>query len=454
MNKKLIYPLVALVVVAVVGYTYFLDTPEETPDQAEQQQEAPNQKTDENIEENINGYNIEDDLEITQNSQQNENETSTVDRQQTEQIRREVSPKKENTILHEYNPQLPEGINEARQYRQYPISFAYFLVTAEEGVELKAGPDPSDSTVDERSYLDKVSLLQRVEGKEKAGSKIWYRVASKQGEEIKEGYINSTEGIPRNFRFAKMKEAVDELKQELAEGQLQFVSNYRNENGTPPQEGKALVDEHGYRVYHSAPAYEQASTEADYRYVPDGMLVRILGEEGDFYRVNIPTFNGNYYVPKDYIDPEASLTQLDQVLVVDDDQQNQALFEIGEDGLNLVSYTLATTGIKGKGSFETPPGSYKVLQQRERFQYLRKDGEEIAGYAPFATRFSGGAYVHGVPVAYKEEDGEQVDPGLIEYLHTIGTFPRSSMCVRNYTSHAKFLYNWMDTENSAVIVID
>lgn len=94
------------------------------------------------------------------------------------------------------------------------------------------------------------------------------------------------------------------------------------------------------------------------------------------------------------------------------------------------------------------------MEKKERFQYLKKDSQNIAGYAPFATRFSGGAYLHGIPVAYEEKNGEKIDPGYKEYLQTIGTFPRSSMCVRNFTSHAQFIYNWMDINNGAVIVIE
>ena len=214
------------------------------------------------------------------------------------------------------------------------------------------------------------------------------------------------------------------------------------------------MDEYGYRVYHSAPAYFQADTGGDFRYIPDGMLVRILDETDDLYHVDVPVFDGNFYVPKKYVDPDATLSRLNHVVVVDRTHQNQAAFEVAGDSLSLVSYTLATTGFPGEFSFETTLGSYKAIEKKDRFEYLKSNSPDIAGYAPFALRFTGGAYIHGVPVAYEEQDGEKVDPGHTEYLHTIGTFPRSNMCVRNYTSHAEFLYNWMDYQNGAVIVIE
>ena len=73
--------------------------------------------------------------------------------------------------------------------------------------------------------------------------------------------------------------------------------------------------------------------------------------------------------------------------------------------------------------------------------------------APYATRFARCVY-SDVPVAYQEVDGQQVDPGINEYLHTIGTFPRSHMCVRNFSSHAEFLYNWLEPAMGTIIVIE
>ncbi len=446
---------ILLITVTTFTYLYIINSPEEQGAQDRQPTDDQLAKSElEGIEENINGFNIEDDLTITRMTQRQEGGLQALGQQEVDVILENIGEKSGNTVLHQFNASLPAAINKSLQYWLYNISFDYFLVTNEEGANLRQNPLPGATVVGWVENLDKVSLLQRVEGEEIAGSDIWYRVVSAAENQVNEGYLHSSTGISRHFRFEKMQNAVNELRELLAQGELHFISNYKNHNGTPPGMGIIAVDEFGYRVYHSAPAYYQANTEADYRYVPDGMLVRILDEVGDFYYVNIPTFQGDFYVPVQYIDPADSLHNLNHVVVIDRQQQNQAAFEISDNSLDLVSYTLATTGIAGDFSFETSPGSYKALAKRIRFEYLKDGTEEIAGYAPFATRFSGGAYIHGVPVAYVEEDGEMIDPGKIEYLHTIGTFPRSSMCVRNFTSHAEFLYNWMDVENGAVLVME
>ncbi|KAB3534886.1 L,D-transpeptidase family protein [Alkaliphilus pronyensis] len=457
MTKKVVLLLTVFLIIILPSCGYRREAPEDRLNQM--QEEKLNKKdklaksNEEAVEENINGFDIEDDLSITE-SNGNGNNTSCLDQNEKNQLSKSIEPKKINTILHEYNTKLPNTIIDSRQYTQYNISYDYFLITAEEGADVLENPTPDGNIVANVENLQKVSLLQRVEGKEEEASNIWYRVGFANGSQVNEGYVHSTEGVPRSFRFNRMEEAVNQLKQQVAEGELHYISNYKNENGAPPQKGEEAIDQYGYRVYHSAPAYDRADTNSDYRYIPDGMLIRLLGEDGDFYHIGVPTFGGEYYVPKQYIDTEKSFNQLKHVVVIDRDQQNQAAFEVKDNGLNLISYTLSTTGLPGEFSFETTLGSYKAIVKRERFEYLKNGTQEIAGYAPFAIRFTGGAYIHGVPVKYEEENGEKVDPGIIEYLHTIGTFPRSNMCVRNYSSHAEFLYNWMDIEHGAVIVIE
>lgn len=409
---------------------------------------------DEAVEENINAYLIGDDLQITKVAQQDEGPgLLALNQQQSLQMISEIRPKEMNTVLHDYITVLPDEIKSVLQYNRHNISYDYLLVTSEEGTSIRENPVSDSIIVKNIDNLDKVSLLQRIEGGEFNGSSIWYRVGFWDNGRINEGYLHSTEGTPRTFRFNIMLDAISALRGQITKGPLNFVSNYKNQNGAPPSKGDAAVDEYGYRVYHSSPAYVQAAATGDFRYIPDGMLVRILSRTDGFYHVNVPTFDGDFYIPVEYIDADALLSRLNHVVVVDRKEQNQAAFEVTENGLNLVSYTLSTTGFPGEYSFETTLGSYKVIEKKNRFEYLKSASLDIAGYAPFAIRFTGGAYIHGVPVPYEKEDDKKLDPGFTEYLHTIGTFPRSNMCVRNYTSHAEFLYTWMDNQNGAIIVI-
>ena len=43
---------------------------------------------------------------------------------------------------------------------------------------------------------------------------------------------------------------------------------------------------------------------------------------------------------------------------------------------------------------------------------------------------------------------------LIEYSWSLGTIPRSHMCVRNATSHSKFIFDNMPAEATLIVVIE
>jgi hypothetical protein len=429
-----------------------------TPAPTQQQENGDNLSKSEKeaVEENINGFDISEDEAITERAESlmMTQINTAVDQKEIARLAEAKSSSPENAVLLMYEKQLPTEITYAVQYEKYNLTYDYFLVTSENEVNIYENPDPGDKVVCTSVSGEKLALHQKVTGKANEGSDIWYKVSCKHDGKTVSGYIHSSAGVTRTFQFDKMLESLRNLQQQVAEGKLNHVSNYKNVNGAPPEKGEGATDEYGMRIYQSAPGYLQADTQADFRYVPDGMLVRIIEETGDFYRVSVASFGQELYIPKKYIDPNDALSQLTHAIVIDRSQQNQAAFELSGNEIRMVSYTLATTGLKSESSFETPLGYYKTLEKKDRFQYLKDGSDEIAGYAPFATRFCGGAYIHGVPVAYEEKEGELVDPGTIEYLQTIGTFPRSHMCVRNFTSHANFIYNWVDPATGAVIVIE
>ena len=92
-------------------------------------------------------------------------------------------------------------------------------------------------------------------------------------------------------------------------------------------------------------------------------------------------------------------------------------------------------------------GMYLLQQKKSRMVFLKDGSAATGGYAPYASRFTNGAYIHGVPVNVPRT-------AMIEYSWSLGTTPRSHMCVRNATSHAKFVFDWAPTERSLVVVIE
>jgi hypothetical protein len=161
------------------------------------------------------------------------------------------------------------------------------------------------------------------------------------------------------------------------------------------------------------------------------VLVRVLDQGSQYTRVSsIQDDQKIYYVPNKYVIMPAAISEIKKAVVIDRANQNEAVFEkIGAEW-KVISYTLATTGKTGKYHQPTPLGYYYAIEKRERFYYYEDGTTKIQGYAPYAIRFAGGAYLHGVPVNYKfKSDGGRIDPGKVEYSKTLGTVPLSHKCV-------------------------
>ncbi len=376
---------------------------------------------------------------------------------------------------------LPEGVKEALRYTQYPIAKDYLIQLSGGALSVRSEPRFGAQTLRTVGRYQHIATDGIVEGEfsAKANSRDWYRVRWQAGDELKEGYVFTAGVTRRGFQFNKMVQAITQLRSISESGTMAHVDNYKNRSGWAPSLRGQNVDDYGVFRDQSAPVYFQPDTQGDFRYLTDGSLVKVLSEHAEFFEIDPVDFEGVYYIPKKYLHREQALKTLSKVVVVDRNNQNEAVFEYAG-GWQLISYLLATTGENAPFKQETSLGNFMVIEKKSKFLYLGDITKEIEGYAPFALRFNGGAYVHGVPVNYQDIKKRVVvtpaaldllgniiapavtkdvvvgrkDPGIQEYLSTIGTVPRSHKCVRNYTSHAKFLYDWAEIGNTAVIVIE
>lgn len=377
---------------------------------------------------------------------------------------------------------LPRGITEELRYDRYPVPREYLMHMRGGAVAVKAEPRFRAATVRTAGRYQPLETDGIVLGEYGAqeDSRHWYRVRWGTPEDRREGYVFAPHITRRGFQFHKMAGFINRLRDTLDAGQAAHIDNYKNRNGWAPARQGQNQDAFGVLRDQSAPAYYQPDTAGDFRYLTDGSLVTLLGEQGDYYEANVVDFDGVYFIPKKYIPAEPRMQRLEKVVVVDRGHQNEAVFERFGDGWKLISYVLATTGENAPFKQETSLGHYMAIEKKSRFLYLGDISKEIEGYAPYALRFDGGAYIHGVPVNFREIRSKVVvqpevldplgnivapavtrdvvvgreDPGMQEYLSSIGTVPRSHKCVRNYTSHAKFLYDWAEIGKTAVIVIE
>lgn len=234
------------------------------------------------------------------------------------------------------------------------------------------------------------------------------------------------------------------------------LQNYKNINGRAPllrnaaALGRTKQDSLGVSRHQAAPLYELDSLDAPILYARDGWLVINKDFDGDYYRIYAMELKEEFLVPSAYFKPLADSIEFRYAVFIDRKRQYIVTTErLAPQQWSVRSVNPCTTGVdKPPYSQPTPLGMYVLQEKRRRMNYL-KDGSntEPGGFAPHASRFTGGAYIHGVPTVHP---GEHIN----EYSYSLGTVPKSHMCVRNASSHAEFLYKWAPTLQTLIFVIE
>ena len=261
----------------------------------------------------------------------------------------------------------------------------------------------------------------------------------------------------RNFQWDKIRRLLEYLESlESGHSAWAVFQNKANINGEAPavrnwhrDAYKLVADSAGVSRYQSVPLYLPGDTVTPERYGRDGSLVKYKGEAGSYYLVENSNFAGEWLTPKRYLKliPD-SITVFDKAVFVDRHNQNIATLERSGGKWLVRSMNPATTGLHNPPyGHETPLGIFVVQEKKQRMVYLKDGSTETGGFAPWASRFSSGGYIHGVPV---NVPGTQI----IEFSPSLGTTPRSHMCVRNASSHAKFIYDWAPVFQSLVFVFE
>lgn len=256
----------------------------------------------------------------------------------------------------------------------------------------------------------------------------------------------------RNFQWEKISAKIDSLLMfETVAKEFGALNNYKNRNGAAPLTDsvsrdayRAIQDRYGVKRDQSVPFYRPGKMEAPERYGRDGALISILKDTADYLLVRAIAFDGEWLVPVKYVDRLGG-ADFRRLICVDCTNQNVATIEQSDTCWLVRSMNPVTTGVhRPPFKRETPEGVFVVRTKLRSMAYLKDGGPGLGGHAPYASRFSGGAYVHGVPTAY---------PKTVQYEFSwsLGTTPRSHMCVRTATSHAKFIYDWAPVDEALVI---
>ena len=261
----------------------------------------------------------------------------------------------------------------------------------------------------------------------------------------------------RCFQWDKIRERLVLLENlQLRPSQWAVVQNYKNRNGEAPLVRKfvrndygRVADTLGVERYQSVPLYLPADTLTPERYAQDGELVRHIGCQGSFVLAEPTYTGGQWLIPRRYVKPLGDTVAFHHAIFVDRRNQNIATLERVRRGTWMIrSMNPATTGLRRPPYAQESPLGLFVLQEKKKKMIFLKDGSKATGgYAPYASRFTDGAYIHGVPVNVPRQ-------AEIEYSWSLGTTPRSHMCVRNATSHARFVFDRMPVNETIVFVIE
>jgi len=262
----------------------------------------------------------------------------------------------------------------------------------------------------------------------------------------------------RRFQWEKIKERlalIDNFQRKKRH--YAVLQNYKNRNGEAPVVAnyvrnayKRISDTLGIERYQSVPLYRAGNPDVAVRYGRDGSLVELLSADtAAMVKVAGLSLDGTWEVPERYVTPIGDSLSFNHLIVVDVTHQNICTIErSGEGSWQIRSMNPATTGRhKPPYSMETPTGLFVLQEKKRKMLYLKEGTQTIQGYAPYAVRFSNGGYVHGVPTQSPEAP-------MIEYSASLGTVPRSHMCVRTASSHARFIYDRAKPLQTLILVMD
>ncbi|PXV65109.1 L,D-transpeptidase-like protein [Dysgonomonas alginatilytica] len=235
-----------------------------------------------------------------------------------------------------------------------------------------------------------------------------------------------------------------------------ILQNYKNKNGEAPlvkvykrDSYKRISDTLGVERYQSVPLFLPTDSAVAEIYGRDGSLVKLINNDSSrLVKITTVDMKGEWLVPQKYIKAINDTIIFRKAIFIDLTNQNIATLEKVDSKWLVRSMNPATTGLhKPPHMQETPKGIFVIQEKKSKMVYLVDGSQETGGFAPYASRFSNGGYIHGVPV-------NAPSTKIIEFSPSLGTTPRSHMCVRNATSHAKFIYDWASTEQTLVFIFD
>ncbi len=338
-----------------------------------------------------------------------------------------------------------------------------FLFIGSSGT-LKESPNNSSAGLASLKYKDKPRILLGISSDQNGVSENWYLAEFGKENKIR-GYIQeSGKNVKRGFYWDKMVVKMEKINDFIDETlrnkqELYIITEYR----PLANDIYSKKDKFGNRNNQSIKGFLEAKEGGEHINIPDQTIIRVLGEENGMLKIETPMYGGPYYIKnrEGAIKKTDINTKVNKFIVIDPDSQAEALFERNtENGkFEVITYSFVTTGVdNGYSSYETPHGAFLVAFTRPYMLFTGKQREGdtrksagkpglvIAGRADYAVRFSGGAYMHGIPASFGAGAGAKAYTAS-----KIGTYRESHKCVRHYDDQIKFIVSWVNGNSTTKV---
>lgn len=338
-------------------------------------------------------------------------------------------------LLEIYEHTVPENMKFLPKYDRHPEALNYVFFKTETG-NIREFPTVESKVIKTGKFNEKFKAL----GKVVYQGNTWYKVELTDG---REGYISKQIVEFRNFKFHDalkgIESALDFVKNGNQSGEkLAVVDSYRPDPNSLGQ--KRDRDKYGTTEDQSLVGMNSLGERV---FIPDRSIVKILKQEKDGVRIQASSIPEEYLIVdrgKIVSKRDLSANTIKKAVVIDTANQNKMIFENIDGEWSVISYVYSKTGFESQLGYETPKGHFIAAVSKNRMYYNDALGNE-QGYAKYATRFSGGGYVHSTPLDKSEQENREYF--LSQKEANLGTYPGTRKCVRTTESHAKFIREWV-----------
>ena len=334
-----------------------------------------------------------------------------------------------------YENRVPENIGLQEKYKGgHPQVLDYIFIRTVTA-NVRDLPGIGTEVKEILNFNERVKVTGKIETQ---GTK-WYKVETDKGNI---GYISDQVVAFRTFRFEEALEEINKVESFVERGKQggielgvtnSYIPNPNNVNF------KRQKDKYGTTWDQNVPG----QINGEVIFIPDRSIVKILEDDGKQAKVKVSSIPEEHLViDSSYLSKPAKLVEkpIKKAIAVDTTNQNIIVFEKIDEKWQVISYVYSKTGIESQLGFETPKGHFLAAVSKFTMGFNNEFGQP-QGSAKFATRFSGGGYVHGTPVAIEEEINRAYF--ISQKEQTLGTYTGTRKCVRTTESHAEFVFDWI-----------